>query len=279
MGKHKAIFVDMDGTLCVADSMPSKKTAEAIKKAQNGGHRVFLCTGRAEGLIPQFIREMKLDGIISGSGAYVSVGNKCVVDVPFPKDTITGLLELFSKHGIIIMLGTAESIYIDMNHFLSLDIASAEGVNSEMLNLNNMARSGWMVDISQYSADIGVYNILFFAEEENQLPMLRPTLEGMGLALVGHPADRPGVITNIELVRKTVNKGSALMSVCDYIGVDAKDSIGFGDSMNDYEMLASAGLGVAMGNGDDEIKKHADLICGSVYDDGLADAFKELGLV
>ena len=45
-----------------------------------------------------------------------------------------------------------------------------------------------------------------------------------------------------------------------------------GDQNNDIEMIETAGVGVAMGNGTDEIKAIADYITDSVENDGFIKA-------
>lgn len=44
-----------------------------------------------------------------------------------------------------------------------------------------------------------------------------------------------------------------------------------GDGGNDLTMLRHAGIGVAMGNSNDEVKVAADFITDSVDDDGIAN--------
>ena len=58
--------------------------------------------------------------------------------------------------------------------------------------------------------------------------------------------------------------------VLDRFGVPASDSYGFGDGVNDLEMIKLVGTGVAMGNACDELKAQADEVCPSVVEDGLA---------
>ena len=53
--------------------------------------------------------------------------------------------------------------------------------------------------------------------------------------------------------------------------VDIKDVIAIGDSMNDISMVSEAGLGVAMQNADDRLKKYADMIAPSNDEDGVAE--------
>jgi hydroxymethylpyrimidine pyrophosphatase-like HAD family hydrolase len=49
--------------------------------------------------------------------------------------------------------------------------------------------------------------------------------------------------------------------------------------MNDAEMLLAAGIGVAMGNAEPEVKKLSDRVCESVEEDGIARELERLGLV
>lgn len=44
------------------------------------------------------------------------------------------------------------------------------------------------------------------------------------------------------------------------IGADIQDTAAFGDSMNDYEMMETAGISVAMGNAFDTLQNMADRI-------------------
>ena len=67
--------------------------------------------------------------------------------------------------------------------------------------------------------------------------------------------------------------------VCAYYGVGIQDTIAFGDSMNDYEMIETAGIGVAMGNACEELKERADAVCEDVCADGVYYELNRLGLV
>lgn len=51
--------------------------------------------------------------------------------------------------------------------------------------------------------------------------------------------------------------------------------IAFGDDFADIGMLKLCGLGVAMGNAIDEVKKKADLVIGSNDEDGIAVFLEE----
>jgi hydroxymethylpyrimidine pyrophosphatase-like HAD family hydrolase len=84
---------------------------------------------------------------------------------------------------------------------------------------------------------------------------------------------------NGELINRKYDKGRAILRVCEHLGVPVEDSIGFGDSMNDLEMIETVGTSVCMDNGAEALKKISDIVCPSVGEDGMAKAFAQLGLV
>jgi len=54
-----------------------------------------------------------------------------------------------------------------------------------------------------------------------------------------------------------MNKSTALASLAASLGVAMDECVAFGDSSNDLEMVRDAGLGIAMANARDDVKKVA----------------------
>lgn len=75
-----------------------------------------------------------------------------------------------------------------------------------------------------------------------------------------------------------MDKGRGIELICQYLGVPLKDTIAFGDSMNDAAMLKRAGLAVAMGNACDELKALSDIVCEDVNHNGVAIELHRMGL-
>ena len=63
-----------------------------------------------------------------------------------------------------------------------------------------------------------------------------------------------------EIVNKGLNKGNALRQLAELIGVDIEDTIAAGDAANDISMIEAAGIGCAMSNATDDVKKVADYV-------------------
>ncbi len=100
----------------------------------------------------------------------------------------------------------------------------------------------------------------------------RKLLEGMGVRLLDS-----GYAYHI--VDENVSKGKALIYIADKIGIDVKDFAAIGDSENDIEMLKVAGIGIAVANADDALKKVADVIVAASDGEGVEQALRILKLI
>lgn len=65
---------------------------------------------------------------------------------------------------------------------------------------------------------------------------------------------------NIEINSARAGKGNALRALCGKLGLDALESVAFGDGLNDADMLRAAGRGCAMQNAVPAVKEAADVI-------------------
>ena len=78
--------------------------------------------------------------------------------------------------------------------------------------------------------------------------------------------------------RKGGNKASGVKRLCDYFRVSMSETITIGDDRNDIDMLEEAGLGVAMGNAQEDIQKIADYVTASNEQNGAALALEKFFL-
>ena len=80
----------------------------------------------------------------------------------------------------------------------------------------------------------------------------------------------------LEVNIASVNKGAGLRAVCEAAGIPLSETVAFGDSENDVEMLRAAGIGIAMANADESVRAAADRVTLSNNDNGIAAALKQL---
>lgn len=74
-------------------------------------------------------------------------------------------------------------------------------------------------------------------------------------------------------------KGAACDDVLRHYGFTKAESLGFGDDLQDISLAEHVGKFVCMGNGKDEVKKHASYVTSAVWDDGVLQGLKHFGLL
>lgn len=82
-----------------------------------------------------------------------------------------------------------------------------------------------------------------------------------------------------EAMPKGLTKSGGMDEVLKHYGMDRKDSIAIGDSINDMDMLEFSNFGIAMGNACDELKEIADFTTKNIQEDGIEHALKVCGLI
>jgi uncharacterized protein (TIGR00369 family) len=80
----------------------------------------------------------------------------------------------------------------------------------------------------------------------------------------------------LEVVASGVDKGNTLAAVMEMFDVKTDEVMAFGDGVADVSMLQLAGMGIAMGNAPDSVKRCADHITLSNNEDGVAVAVENL---
>ena len=81
------------------------------------------------------------------------------------------------------------------------------------------------------------------------------------------------------VANKGITKASSLKKLCNFLNIDIKEVIAFGDGENDIEMIKEVGLGIAMSNGTEELKKIADDVTIDVEDYGTKFFLEKMGII
>ena len=83
----------------------------------------------------------------------------------------------------------------------------------------------------------------------------------------------------VDIIDKDMSKAVTVLELAEKLGISQNNIIAFGDGMNDKEILAAAGIGVAMGNASEEVQAVADMVTASNDQDGIALALQKLELI
>lgn len=272
----KLIFLDIDGTIAMPGTPPSPATVDAIRQARRNGHWVFLSTGRALCNIDPAIAAIGFDGGIYHAGGRVLLGDQMIVDIPLTQPRLQELLTHLTELDMTFHLEAASSQYSSWAEWSEFD--SIQTGSTELLRQVLQRRRANSKPLPEYQGE-PVYKIAIMSRSKEQRTRLRNRLPSWA-KLVWFDELLPDVpVTAGEVSDGAVSKATAMAELCRRLHANADDCIAFGDSMNDAEILAAAGIGVAMGNSDAQIKQIADRVCESCAEDGIAKEFQRLKLI
>lgn len=269
--ESKLIFLDIDGTLTLpgAEEVPPS-ALQAVRGAQKKGHRVFLCTGRNCGMIRPLLK-YGFDGVIGSSGGYIECEGEVIYDCPIEEEKRRLAMDVLQKNGIYRTIECKDGSYTDESFKEFLRQNAGKGNNSELLRWREQLEQSLNIrPMGEYEGQ-PAYKLVIVSETMEQLEEARRVLE-QDFKFCIQDVDASGFI-NGEMINRAFDKGQAVKRVCDHYGISLEHTVGFGDSMNDWEMLEIVNLGICMANGSEQLKKLADDICPSVEEDGIYQAF------
>ena len=272
---RKLIFMDVDGTFTPPGGyIPPESAVRAVTRARELGHKVFLCSGRNYGMLEP-IHKYGFDGGIASCGGYVYAGDKVLYDCPLTEEQKNKVMTLLSDEGVFLSIEGKDNAYSDVRarDFLT------DGINRNNYLLS-MIEAVWIglgpKPLTEYDG-CPLYKVVFTCNDRAQIAPAEAAL-GDELQFIVHDFSEPGCVFG-EIINRKFDKGSGVRIVADSLGFDMADTIGFGDSRIDIEMIEAVGTSVCMGDGSEYLKERSDLICPATHEDGIEWAFRELGLI
>ncbi|MBQ5430948.1 MAG: HAD family hydrolase [Lachnospiraceae bacterium] len=258
----KAVFFDIDGTLWDTDNVIPTSTVEAIHRLQKNGHLAFLNTGRTRGFVTaEHLLGIGFDGIVSGCGTMIEEHGEVLYYHRIPGQQAVDTVETVRSYGFKPILEGRDYLYMDMEDFGG-DPYGSKLVNELGENLLPIKENYGQWEISKLSCDTKGCDV---AAVEKKL--------GDQYQFLIHNSEV------VEMVPTGHDKGSGIRKVCEILNIPVGDTISFGDSVNDLDMLRQAGIGVAMGNGTEDAKAAADYVTTHMKEDGIYKALDKFGLI
>ncbi|NLH71192.1 MAG: Cof-type HAD-IIB family hydrolase [Brooklawnia sp.] len=273
----RTLFLDVDGTLVDYHNHLPQSAVAAIRAARAEGHRVYLCTGRSKAEMPENLWDIGIDGMIGGNGSYVEDAGDVVLHQTLTGQECRAIVDWLHAHGLEFYLESNAGLFgserFEEASAPVLALYSArkgkpvpEGTNSGLHGLV-LGEDLFRDDVNKISYILTSYDDHLAAKEQFR-GLQHGTWGGRGAeALFG------------DIGPTGITKAHAVDTLLEHLGADRADTIAFGDATVDISMFEACAVGVAMGNASADLKDIATHVTDDVEEDGLANAFRELGLV
>jgi len=263
-----AVF-DLDGTLLNSQMQVQRESVEAIRWAMNQGVSVMLASGRHQGAIFPYWKELELElPVITCNGAclFDFNSNQPISHTPLTKSQAVRVLALVRKYQIGCMA------YAD-------GVMAYETVTHHREQIRNWAASlepkgkpkfhlvpdlEQLIDTAEYVWKFDtfgdhLYSLKMFANEISEISGLNCEWSSE---------------FGVDVVHDGNSKGARLVEWIDSQGIDRAEVIAFGDHFNDLSMFGVAGIAVAMANAVESARCAADWVTGSNDSSGISDGLR-----
>lgn len=263
---RKIIFFDVDGTIVTDVSVGEGKIIpesckNAIRQARENGHLCFINSGRPYKNVEKYILDIGFDGVVSGCGTNIHIGEEDIFHVQVEKSVAQKVYDLCEKFSVTAFFeGRDETYYINNGYLVPwLDEFAME-----------ITKQGSIVK-REKDENFTFDKFCAFHSPDNDLTSFIKELEKDFSVIVRDE-------TFLEFMPESHNKGTAIRRVCEYYSIPVEQSYAIGDSLNDLDMLNATPNSIAMGNGT-ALHQYASFITKDILDDGIEYALKHFEII
>lgn len=279
MGKY--LFFDIDGTLVGSSKKVTKKNKWAIDQVRKNGNKVFLCTGRAPVSVFCDDIDIHYDGVVCSAGGYVIIDGEYIYENFINQYVLSEVMTLFVNNHILFTLETKNTIYYTpgVNEFFDKKNEKVIKNNPELARLYAIRkRKENKKPIKDFDIlTTGVTKLCFIAGDKEEFYNCQKFLDDFfHVVLFSKETDD---FINGEIILKHCTKADGIKKVIQYYKDSMKNTIGFGDSMNDYQMIKEVETGVVYKNAVEPLKELADYYFDDPDDDGIYKVLLDMNLI
>lgn len=255
---YKLVAIDIDGTLLNSKKELTEPTRLALKKASDMGVIVLPCSGRSPSLLDDILEKFGFEVPIGAfNGALVLKGKEALYEKAMDKEDALRVYEEGIRQGATIVFWTTDG---------KLAFDKDDKFANQYVNLNPKKMDIVLLKDHMELFDEKIAKIIWMNTPEYVAELVPKGEEFVKGTNVICATSQPFLL---EFTHTDANKSKAIESLCKTYNIDLKDTMAIGDGFNDIPMIEFAGLGVAMDNAADAVKKSADYITASNDDDGV----------
>lgn len=253
---YKLITIDVDDTLLNSENLITKPTKLALEAAIKQGVVVTLATGRMFASAKKIAQQLDLNvPLITYQGSLIknALDEKIIYERTVPTESAKQVFAFCEQHGLHLQVYHNDKLY-------------AQADNEKVQTYSKMSNVPYTVEPDLPSLSSWPFNKMLIFDDPQKLDGLQKELQALMGEQVHITKSKPYFL---EVLHKEGTKGHAVRALTQHYGCDLSEVIAVGDSWNDREMIAAAGLGVAMGNAVEPLKQIADYVTLTNDEDGV----------
>jgi Cof subfamily protein (haloacid dehalogenase superfamily) len=263
--RYRMLVTDIDGTLVDLQQIISVRNKEMIRAFQRQGGIVTLATGRMEDAAHHYAKELDIrHPVILYNGAKIVdfISGQCYFEAKLTNQAVGKSLQLLQNQPLDMIFYSDRKLWV----------SEITPVIQEYMKKDRVQCRKW--ESPDFLLQGNVNKILIIREDQDFSAVLEALMPMAGLdcELV---RSEP---TYLEVLPRSVSKGSALTMLAGWLGIGLDEVIAIGDNLNDLEMICAAGLGVAVENAHPKLKEHAQYIAKSHLDHAVAEVIEKFCL-
>jgi len=254
--QYDLVISDLDGTLLRDDKTISERTKEAVKRFEAAGGRFSFATGRGIHASRRYFQELGLRTplvLLNGSLLYDPVTDRELVVHPLDPEAVAAVWPLLEEAGLDILVHqTRRAVVRELTPRIEEHL-HLDGITVDVQPDLSPATCGTLVKI----LSIG---------EPEQMERAEAAIAAAGLPVTVVRSFR----TYLEVLSPISGKGTGLRALLAHLGIPRERVLAVGDYLNDIDLLAEAGLAVAVQNAHPALRVVAQRETLSNMEDGVA---------
>lgn len=267
----RMLALDLDGTTLRKDKSLSDRNSYAIWRAYKKGVNVVISTGRPFTALSKPVLSLGVfQYVINSNGAMITdlYKRERIYAKYIAPDKVDEIRSVIGPAGRRVELFVNGCAYADRKIYDEIKRSGSSYRNPTYFLSTRTPVDDIFSMMDEHKYDLENISV-FFEEKKQKEEVGRELAKIQGITLTS------SVPSNYEMGAAGVSKASALTFLMKRLGIKSDELMAVGDSINDLDMIKLAGVGVAMGNGEDKLKENADFVTDTNEMDGVAKAIEK----
>lgn len=243
----KLIAIDLDGTTLNENGVINPITIKVIRHLSYLGHKIIITTGRPNAISIDFYNQLKLNTpMINFNGALIYKPRskwRLEKSSQLSYEIVYDILKLKNKYKIDLIVAEGKDFILGDRPYKNIPYLNDNINPINLLTIHNLKKRP--ISLSIFASPDVLNSISKIIQNKYSNLLINSWGDWKNQA--------------IEIISTDARKSLAVRYVANYYNINLSDVIAFGDGDNDLDMLNDAGLGIAMKNSNDNVKKIADL--------------------